>query len=162
MSNVIPIATTPRERSYDERYSDALHGLDIYSITATEQRIHVSLAGFDLYFTAESECCDSSWFVLSDIDSPDFSPQGDWLRNPNHRAKFLGYELISPREIGMVTSKELDHEGSVTYAIKVKTSRGDYLARMANDHGDSGYYSGQVSTSLTSGDLEHLREKPNG
>lgn len=138
----------------EARINALLQNLDIEEIVATEERITVVFTSCAyLHFLAREDCCDSSWFVLSDVETVDLEPRGDWLRNPDRHAKFLGYSLVTAASVGL---KESNDGKRVTYLVQIHTTRGAYSARMANNGGDSGYYSGSVTVSATYGfDSDH-------
>jgi hypothetical protein len=125
----------------------------IRSLYETEHTIMIAIEGdIVLRFDAMSQCCDASWFVLSDIDKP-AGIEG---------ALITGYREIPAeelRKIGGVTG------GSVTYGFNIDTTAGTYHVRMANDHCESGCYSGELSrraylTGYTHHeDIYHVREE---
>ena len=107
----------------------------IVGYTEDEGEITFALAnGWTMNFTAETECCDASWFVLNDIEKP---------------ADLIGAVVTGLRNIKPDPEWQGPLEGSITYAFAVDTTRGTYTARMANDHGESGYYSGRLGAYLS-------------
>jgi hypothetical protein len=101
----------------------------------SEDAITFTLAnGWTMRFTAETECCDASWFVLGDIEKP---------------ADLIGAVVTGLRRIEPDPDWSGDLEGSITYAFAVDTTRGTYSARMANNHGESGYYNGNLGAFLS-------------
>lgn len=111
------------------RFDSHIVGQTIAKVLTSESKIVLTLAnGADLRFLACSDCCDSSWFVESDIDMP---------------ADIVGSTLLSWGKVNLSESRIRDSRGAdVTYGFNVRTTVGVLHARMSNDHGDSGYYDG--------------------
>lgn len=139
------------ERNADARKASALlAGRNIYSVNEAEDAITFSIDGATLAFIAESDCCDASWFVLDDIEKPSF--EADKTRNwRDQYAKFISFELVEPVQVGLPDpspDSTYEHSADITFMVKINTSRGVYTVRMANDHGESGYYSGVLNIKL--------------
>lgn len=146
----LPEPYDPERNAEARKASALLAGRNIYSVDEAEDKITFSMHGADLILMAESDCCDASWFVLDDIEKPSF--EADETRNwRDQYAKFISFELVEPSEVGLpleAASAMTARYGDVTFMVKINTSRGVYTVRMANDHGESGYYSGILNIKL--------------
>lgn len=128
-----PYDWTAAEKRWSEEKTaaiDAVLGQQVVALTETEGAIVLTLSGNKVIrWYAGSECCDSSWFVLSDIDTP---------------AEFIGSTVIGYHSI----AAERGSDSDCTYGFNLYTSAGIYHVRMANDGGESGYYSGILDAKL--------------
>lgn len=110
-----------------------------------------------LTFTAETDCCDCSWFVLGDIEKPWTLEDSDGPYRSERPSKFTkeGYYRERVRILGAEVIDALEEWGEVkdalhsddcvayTYGFKVYTNAGIFVARMAN--ASNGYYSGSIN-----------------
>jgi hypothetical protein len=110
-----------------QQLREALLGKKIVSLVETESHIVIGIEGdLILRFDADSQCCDVSWFVLSDIDKPEGFVG----------SIFTGYRLVEFDEL---------RGTAYTYGFNIDTTAGTYHVRMSNDGGESGCYSGILS-----------------
>jgi hypothetical protein len=104
----------------------------------------VLTSGIILSIRAESQCCDASWFPLSDIEKPE---------------DLIGAQIFSYEKLNSIDDNKPCPETYVdghneccgwSYGFNIQTSKGTYHARMAN--ASNGCYSGSMNMTLTGGE----------
>lgn len=136
-------------------------GARITALTTGEDEITFITDRGTVRFEACSECCDASWFPKNDIVIPEgivgATVQAVNLTRAGSRGYHWfhhdGFEITAAPEdqtgIAVPDSEFVDRWGedrraTFTAFIEIVTSAGSFTARMANNHGDSGYYSGEL------------------
>ena len=134
-------------KSHEQKLLDLLENSTLYDIRFigcvtpdkdfSELMIFTSVG--QLWIKAETECCESTYFVGSDTEWPD---------GLKYNVKMLGQNWNNVCDV--INIELRDSDPGVVAFIAINTTKGQVHLRMTTDGGESGCYSGQFSVKFRS------------